>query len=105
MLRRKVSVEPPCEPTWVASFGNCLANSRISRAWAQLWASGFSQKTCLPACMARLLIGHVPALARGDHHRVERLLLVQQLAVVLVDLGLVGHRRLARSFLASATWR
>ena len=57
MLRRKVSVAPPWEPTWVASLGNCLANSRISRAWAQLWASGFSQKTCLPASMARLLIG------------------------------------------------
>ena len=32
----------------------------------------------------------VPALARSDHHRVERLFLVQQLAVVLVDLGLFG---------------
>ena len=35
--------------------------------------------------------GDVPALAGSDHHRVERLFLVQQLAIVLVDLGLVGY--------------
>ena len=56
MLRRKVSVEPPCEPSCVASL-LWRPSSRISRASAQLWAIGFSQKTCLPASMAALLIG------------------------------------------------
>ena len=30
---------------------------------------------------------HVPALARGDDHRVHRLLRLQELAVIVVDLG------------------
>ena len=47
------------------------AASHISRAWAELNASGFSQKTCLPALAAATAISWVHVRRRCNIHNVD----------------------------------
>ena len=82
-------------PIWVCSL---VAVARVAslRHSSTDQASGFCTYTCLPRSMAASAMMRVRVIGRGDHHRVDVLLLLEHLAVVGVALRLRNLRLQAR---------